>query len=51
LVAGSLDGGKLGLSIAHRKGFQQTFTTIPGLNLVKSVSCGTNHMIAICSNH
>ena len=51
LVTGALDGGKLGLGRAWRQGYVQEFKQIPQLNYVKSVACGPNHVIAICSTN
>jgi alpha-tubulin suppressor-like RCC1 family protein len=51
LVAGSMEFGKLGLSKAHRDGYQQTFAPIPELKNVNRFSCGTHHMIAICNDN
>jgi alpha-tubulin suppressor-like RCC1 family protein len=51
MVCGSLEHGKLGLSVNHRSGLQQTFAPVPGLEAVKSVSCGINHMAVICEKN
>lgn len=52
LVTGALEGGKLGLGRAWRQGFVQEFRQVPELSFLKSVACGPNHVIAICStNH
>lgn len=47
LVCGELDGGKLGLGKAWSSGFIMSFKEVLGLQNVKKVSCGPNHMLAI----
>ena len=46
-VTGNLDGGKLGLGQALKKGFLLNFTLIQNLAPIKQVACGPNHMLAI----
>jgi len=48
-VAGSLEGGKLGLGDAYTDGYILDFTLVPGLPTVDSLACGPNHMLAISS--
>jgi alpha-tubulin suppressor-like RCC1 family protein len=40
LVAGALEGGKLGLGKGQRKGYQLDFTRVPGLPEIDYISCG-----------
>jgi alpha-tubulin suppressor-like RCC1 family protein len=42
-----LEGGKLGLGNAWRKGCVLNFTKVPDLPPVVSVACGPMHMLAI----
>ena len=46
-VAGSLEGGKLGLGKGQKRGYQLLFRQIPNLPEIESVSCGVQHMLAI----
>ena len=48
-VAGSLDGGKLGLGRGLRKGYQLDFAQIPNTTIpeIEYISCGESHMLAI----
>ena len=48
LVAGEMDGGKLGIGKAHLSGNCLSFREVPKLVNVKQVACGPNHMLAIC---
>jgi len=47
LVAGSKDGGKLGLGPSMTHGILLSFTAIPRLSGVVFLACGPNHMLAI----
>jgi alpha-tubulin suppressor-like RCC1 family protein len=47
-VCGNLENGKLGLGNSWREGVILNFTQIPNLHGAKYVSCGPNHMMAIC---
>jgi alpha-tubulin suppressor-like RCC1 family protein len=48
-VAGSLDGGKLGLGRGLRKGYQLDFTQVPVTTIpeIEYIACGESHMLAI----
>jgi alpha-tubulin suppressor-like RCC1 family protein len=46
-VAGSLEGGKLGLGKGQRKGYQLDFKRIEKLPDIDKISCGVDHMLAI----
>ena len=46
-VAGTLEGGKLGLGKGQRKGFQLEFRQVPNLPEIDYISCGSDHMLAI----
>jgi alpha-tubulin suppressor-like RCC1 family protein len=47
MVAGDLEGGKLGLGKAWASGIIMSFREIKALNEVKQIACGPNHMLAI----
>lgn len=47
-VTGNLQGGKLGLGKAWKQGCILSFTMVPDIPSVTSISCGPNHMAAIC---
>jgi alpha-tubulin suppressor-like RCC1 family protein len=47
-VAGSLDGGKLGLGKGQRRGYQLQFSVIESLEAeIDYIACGVEHMLAI----
>ena len=46
-VAGSLEGGKLGLGKGQKKGFQLDFKKIEKLPDIEFIACGVEHMLAI----
>lgn len=50
MVAGNLEGGKLGLGKAWQSGLMLNFMEVPKVGMVKSVCCGPNHMLAICNS-
>lgn len=40
MVAGSLEGGKLGLGKGQRRGYQLLFKRVPNLPEIDYISCG-----------
>ena len=46
-VAGSLEGGKLGLGKGQKRGYQLNFRDIPHLPEIDYIACGVQHMLAI----
>lgn len=46
-VAGSLEGGKLGMGKGQRHGYQLNFRSNPLLPEIDYIACGVSHMLAI----
>lgn len=46
-VAGSLEGGKLGLGKGQKRGYQLNFRAIKNLPEIDYIACGVQHMLAI----
>ena len=46
-MAGSLDGGKLGLGKGLKRGFQLEFIQLQGIPEMETISCGMSHMVAV----
>lgn len=46
-MAGSKDGGKLGLGPSTMEGILLNFLPIPNITGIKFLACGPNHMLSI----